>query len=45
MRYGVREWNSIRGIPPLIGCLENKSEFVCHPNVLQVFNKLIEIIK
>jgi hypothetical protein len=29
----------------LIGCLENKSEFVCHPNVLQVFNKILEILK
>ncbi len=44
MRYGVREWNSIRGIPPLVGCLENKKEYVCHPNVLQVFNKVNEII-
>jgi ADP-heptose:LPS heptosyltransferase len=43
MRYGVREWNSIRGIPPLVGCLEGKSEFVCHPSVVQVFNKIIEI--
>jgi hypothetical protein len=45
MRYGVREWNSIRGIPPLVGCLENKKEFLCHPNVSQVFNKVNEIIK
>jgi hypothetical protein len=45
MRYGVREWNSIRGIPPLVGCLENKKEFLCHPSVSQVFNKVNEIIK
>jgi len=43
MRYGVQHWNSIRGIPPLVGCLENKSEFVCHPNVSQVFNKILEL--
>jgi ADP-heptose:LPS heptosyltransferase len=45
MRYGVREWNSIRGVPPLVGCLENKKEFLCHPSVSQVFNKENEIIK
>ncbi len=45
MRYGVREWGSIRGIPPLVGCLEGKQEFVCHPNVNQVYNKLIELSK
>jgi ADP-heptose:LPS heptosyltransferase len=45
MRYGVREWNSIRGVPPLVGCLENKKEFLCHPSVSQVFNKVNEIIK
>jgi hypothetical protein len=45
MRYGVREWNSIRGIPPLVNCLENKKEFLCHPSVSQVFNKINEIIK
>jgi len=45
MRYGVREWNSIRGVPPLVGCLENKKEFLCHPSVIQVFNKVNEIIK
>ena len=44
MRYGVREWNSIRGVPPLVRCLENKQEFLCHPSISQVFNKIIEII-
>jgi ADP-heptose:LPS heptosyltransferase len=45
MRYGVKEWGSIRGIPPLVGCLEGKQEFVCHPNVNQVYNKLINLSK
>lgn len=44
MRYGVKEWGSVRGIPPLVGCLEGKSEFVCHPSVSQVFNKILNII-
>jgi ADP-heptose:LPS heptosyltransferase len=30
LRYGVKEWNSIRGVPPLVRCLENKKEFLCH---------------
>ena len=45
MRYGVREWNSIRGVPPLVNCLEHKKEFLCHPSVSQVFNKINEITK
>ena len=44
MIYGVKEWGSIRGIPPLVKCLENKSEFVCHPSPLQVFNKIISLL-
>jgi ADP-heptose:LPS heptosyltransferase len=42
MKYGVKEWGNIQGIPPLIGCLENKMSFECHPTVNQVFNKIIE---
>jgi ADP-heptose:LPS heptosyltransferase len=44
VKYGVREWGSIHGIPPLVNCLENKPTFECHPSVLQVYNKIIEII-
>lgn len=43
MKYGVREWNSIMGVPPLIGCLENKHEFECHPSVQDVYNKVLDI--
>lgn len=45
MKYGVKYWDTIRGIPSLVGCLENKSDFMCHPNVSQVFKKIIEIVK
>lgn len=31
IKYGVKEWKTIQGIPPLINCLENKSNFDCHP--------------
>jgi len=44
MKYGVNEWNTIQGIPPLVGCLENKPTFECHPSPFQVFNKINEII-
>ena len=44
MKYGVKEWGDIQGVPPLINCLENKPTFECHPSVDQVFNKIIEII-
>jgi ADP-heptose:LPS heptosyltransferase len=31
MKHGVAEWGNIQGIPPLIGCLEKKQSFECHP--------------
>jgi ADP-heptose:LPS heptosyltransferase len=43
MKYGVKEWGSIQGIPSLVNCLENKKTFECHPSILQVYNKIIEI--
>jgi ADP-heptose:LPS heptosyltransferase len=43
MKYGVREHNSIQGIPSLVNCLERKETFECHPNPLIVYNKIIEI--
>jgi autotransporter strand-loop-strand O-heptosyltransferase len=36
MSYGVKEWKSIHGVPPLIGCLEQKSNFECHPSPSEV---------
>lgn len=44
MKYGVKEWGDIQGVPPLIGCLEGKKTFECHPSVDKVFEKIIEII-
>ena len=44
MKYGVREWGSIQGIPSLVKCLEKKETFECHPNVLQVYRKIIKLI-
>ena len=44
MKYGVREWGTIQGIPSLVNCLERKPSFECHPSVIQVYNKIMEII-
>lgn len=44
MKYGVKEWGDIQGVPPLIGCLEGKKTFECHPSVHKVFEKIMEII-
>ena len=33
-------WDDINSVPPLIGCLEKKETFECHPTIEQV----IEII-
>ena len=44
MRYGVREWQSIQGIPSLVNCLEKKETFECHPTIFAVYNKVLEIV-
>lgn len=45
MKYGVREWGNIQGVPPLIGCLEKKPTFECHPNVHSVLHEIENIIE
>jgi len=44
MKYGVKEWGNIQGIAPLIGCLENRPTFECHPRVENVLHKIENII-
>jgi ADP-heptose:LPS heptosyltransferase len=44
MKHGVKEWGDIQGVPPLIGCLENKKTYECHPSVDKVFNKILNLI-
>jgi ADP-heptose:LPS heptosyltransferase len=44
MKYGVREWESIQGIPSLVNCLEKKETFECHPTIFAVYNKVLEIV-
>jgi len=45
MKYGVREWGSIQGIPSLVNCLERKKTFECHPSILSVYQKTIQILQ
>jgi ADP-heptose:LPS heptosyltransferase len=42
IKYGVREWESIQGIPSLVNCLERKETFECHPTIFAVYNKVLE---
>jgi len=44
IKYGVREWQSIQGIPSLVNCLEKKETFECHPSPLLVYDKVLEIV-
>lgn len=44
LKYNVREWGHINAVPPLIGCLESKNTFECHPAVEQVINKVTELL-
>jgi FkbM family methyltransferase len=44
MKYSLKEWGSIQSVPPLIGCLENKSTFECHPSVLSVINEVKNVL-
>ena len=44
MKYNIKEWGSIMGVPPQVKCLDNRPTFECHPNFQQVYNKIIEVI-
>lgn len=45
MKYGIEEWGDIQGVQPLIGCLEKKETFECHPSVDKVFKIAKNIVK
>ena len=44
MKYNIKEWGDINGVPPQVKCLANKPTFECHPNYKLVYNKIKEII-
>ena len=43
MKHHLKEWDTIQGVPPLVGCLENKPSFECHPDEDKVFNKILTL--
>ena len=43
MKYALEYWDTIDSVQPLIGCLEKKETFECHPSVEQVTNVIKEI--
>lgn len=43
MKWGIKEWGNIQGVPPLIGCLENKETFECHPSVDDVYMRILNL--
>jgi ADP-heptose:LPS heptosyltransferase len=45
MKYGVKEWGDIQGVPPLIKCLENKEKYECHPEVDDVLSTILNLYK
>lgn len=40
LKYSIKEWGTVNAVPPLIGCLEKKETFECHPSSLQIINFL-----
>ncbi len=42
LKYNLKEWDTIQGIPPLATCLEKKPTFECHPSpddVIKILDK------
>jgi FkbM family methyltransferase len=42
--YNVKVWGDINSVPPLPNCLENKPTFECHPQTVEVFEKIKDIL-
>tara|TARA_R110002153_G_scaffold19757_2_gene67631 strand:+ start:170 stop:1123 length:954 start_codon:yes stop_codon:yes gene_type:complete len=40
LKYHLKEWGVIRGVPPIENCLENYPQFECHPQVENVLNSI-----
>lgn len=40
MKYALEYWDTIDSVQPLIGCLEKKETFECHPSVGQVIQAI-----
>ena len=44
MKYYLKEWGDINGVPPLGNCLENYDDFKCHSEVEQVLTKVKQLL-
>ena len=44
MKYALEYWDTIDSVQPLIGCLEKKKTFECHPSVEHVINIISRLI-
>lgn len=42
--YNIKEWGHINAVPPMPGCLENKSTFECHPSLDKVIHAITEVL-
>lgn len=42
LKYAVKEWNTIKQVPLLLNCLENKNTFECHPQPTVVYDYIKE---
>jgi ADP-heptose:LPS heptosyltransferase len=40
MKYALEYWDTIDSVQPLIGCLEKKETYECHPSVAQVIHAI-----
>lgn len=40
LKFSIKEWNSINFVPPLLGCLDERPNFDCHPSTDQVIKYL-----
>lgn len=43
MKYYLKEWGEINGVPPIGKCLEKYEEFKCHSNVEDIINKVKQL--
>jgi len=44
LSYNAKEWGHINAVPPMPGCLENKSTFECHPSVDRVKENITKVL-
>ena len=43
MKYYLKEWGHINGVPPIGNCLERYDSFKCHSEVSKVLTKVKQL--